>query len=113
MPTRIVQITDSEGLTVGYAEVAVPEHGDVGLRSHLPDISYTELKKQINSVAALFSKEMRENMPNEPDAVSVELGCKLSLETGKIVGVLAQVAAEANITIRMEWNRKENREAQE
>jgi hypothetical protein len=56
---------------------------------------------------------MRENMPNEPDAVSVELGCKLSLETGKIVGVLAQVAAEANITIRMEWNRKENREAQE
>ena len=106
MSKRLVEVIDPAGAVIGYAEVSISELGDVGFRQKLPSITSEELKKYINSVASWFSEDIVEGISENINSASIEFGFKLAVQTGRIVGVLANVGSEASVSIRLDWERK-------
>ncbi|MBH0781442.1 CU044_2847 family protein [Nocardia bovistercoris] len=99
--TRIERVEMPDG-TVIHARVDAEETGptgvDVGLRDRF---RLDTLGPTIRSVASAVHGAVD---GLKPDAVSVEFGVELSLDSGRVVAVLASGGMKASLKVNLEWD---------
>lgn len=101
--SKAVAITSADGTVVGYVEAIMPDFGDVSA-SHAYSISLDEFRERLRSMTSWVAEEIRSAIPPGPTSVSAEFGFKLAVETGQVFSVLAKAGAEANVSIKLEWD---------
>jgi hypothetical protein len=95
---EIVEVELSDGEVI-LAEVTVAG-GDVAV---LDRLKLAGAKTLIRSVGRWAKESIHEGLPGAPQRFGVEFGVKLALKSGQLASVLAEVAGEATLTVKMEW----------
>ena len=102
--TRIVPVLLPDGTEI-LAEVVVPKTGgDAGAGRAL---ALGNIRGDIATIGRFLAEAVQESLPGRPDKYGIDFGLKLAVESKGITSVLAKVAGEATVTVRMEWSRKE------
>ena len=102
--TRIVPVRLPDGSEI-LAEVAVGRTGgDAGTNRTL---SLESVREDIARIGRFLAETVQEALPDPPDKYGVDFGLKLTVESKGLTSVLAKVAGEATVTVKMEWTRKE------
>ena len=103
---RIVLVTLPDGSEI-LAEVAVGRAGgDAGTNRAL---SFESVREDIVRIGRFLAETVQEALPDPPDKYGVDFGLKLSVESRGPTSVLAKVAGQATVTVKMEWTRKETK----
>jgi molybdopterin-binding protein len=97
--SEIVDVDLGDGNVIP-AEVTV-KGGDVGA---LDVLKLTRGKDLIASVGRWAKDNVHTNLPGAPQRFGVEFGVKLTAKSGALISVLAEVAGEATMTVKMEWD---------
>lgn len=95
---EIVEVELDNGEVI-LAEVTVAG-GDVGV---LDRLKLSGAKTVIRSVGQWAKDSIHDGLPGAPQRFGVEFGLKLAVKSGELASVLASVAGEATLTIKMEW----------
>lgn len=74
--------------------------GDAGA---LDRLKLAGTKSVIASVGKWAKESIPAGLPGAPRRFGVEFGIKLAIKSGELASVLAQVAGEATMTVKMEW----------
>jgi NTP-dependent ternary system trypsin peptidase co-occuring protein len=99
-----VPLPDGQSLVVEAAEEPSDEVIRAGhVRELTADIaeSFEAALDRVRHAACVVVQRMR-SMESRPDEVSVEFAIKLGAEAGVVI---ARSAIEANLTVRIQWNR--------
>lgn len=91
----------------GTVRVEVDDDEGIARAGRADDVVATAqqtLQKALDPIRPLAESVLAKlhDLTETPDAISVEFGLKLSAEAGVIV---ARGTAEANFTVKLEWNR--------
>jgi hypothetical protein len=97
--SEIVDVDLGDGNVIP-AEVTV-KGGDVGA---LDVLKLSRGKDLIASVGRWAKDNVHADLPGAPQRFGVEFGVKLTAKSGALVSVLAEVAGEATMTVKMEWD---------
>jgi hypothetical protein len=95
---EIIEVELSDGEVI-LAEVTVAG-GDVGVLDHL---KLSGAKSVIRSVGRWAKESIHDGLPGAPRRFGIEFGVKLAVKSGELASILAEVAGEATMTIKMEW----------
>lgn len=85
-----------------YVETtAVDDERDVSATDfHFSD--FTDVLRQVTeSIAESIGSGMRKV---QPDKVSLEIGCEVSVESGRLTAMLVKGSAKANLKVTLEWS---------
>jgi hypothetical protein len=96
--SEIVEVDLGNGNTI-LAEITIAG-GDVGA---LDRLKLAGTKSVIASVGRWAKESIQAGLPGAPQRFGVEFGIKLAMKSGELASVLAQVAGEATLTVKMEW----------
>ncbi|MFF0479110.1 CU044_2847 family protein [Streptomyces sp. NPDC004284] len=78
-----------------------PDTGLEGLRDRLPDLS------GVTDALSSFAGQIGEALHRAaPDRATVEFGCQLGLDGGKLTALVVQGHANASLRVTLEWDRK-------
>ncbi|MFF8375545.1 CU044_2847 family protein [Streptomyces sp. NPDC015661] len=81
-----------------------PDSGLEGLGDRLPDLS------AVTDALASFAGRIGEALHEAaPDRATVEFGCQLGLDSGKLTALVVQGSANASLRVTLEWVRKPGR----
>ena len=97
--SEIVDVDLGDGIIIP-AEVTV-RGGDVSV---LDVLKLGRGKDLIASVGRWAKKNFHADLPGAPQRFGVEFGVKLTAKSGALISVLAEVAGEATMTVKMEWD---------
>jgi len=101
--TQIVPVRLPDGSEI-LAEVIVPHTGgDAGAAGRT--FALDGIRDDIARIGGLLADAVQNAFPDPPDKYGVDFGLKLSVESKGLTSVLAKVAGEATVTVRLEWNR--------
>jgi hypothetical protein len=101
--TRIVPVLLPDGTEI-LAEVAVARTGGDARANRV--LSMGDIREDIARIGRFLAEALHDALPEPPDKYGVDFGLKLTVESKGLTSVLAKVAGEATVTVRMEWNRK-------
>ncbi|MFE1228563.1 CU044_2847 family protein [Streptomyces sp. NPDC058745] len=76
------------------------EEGLEGPRALTPDLS--EVTHALSSFAGQIGEALHRAAP---DRATVEFGCQLGLESGKLTALIVKGSATANLRVTLEWDR--------
>lgn len=96
----IVELELPDGEVV-LAEVAAVG-GDVGAFDRF---NLDQARVAVARIGAWAKQSMLTALPEPPDRFGVEVGVKLVVKSGALLGVLAETSGEASLTFTMEWDR--------
>ena len=96
--SEIIEVELSDGEVI-LAEVTVAG-GDVAV---LDRLKLAGAKSLIRSVGRWAKESIHEGLPGAPQRFGIEFGVKLALKSGELASVLAEIAGEATMTVKMEW----------
>lgn len=71
---------------------------EVGLKTYLMGKFTSSLTSITEEIAAAF-----QNSKSKPDRMTIELGVKLGMKSGKLTTILVQGNADANLRVKLEW----------
>ncbi|WP_369148713.1 CU044_2847 family protein [Streptomyces sp. R44] len=71
------------------------------LGDHLPDLS--GVTEALSSFAGRIGEALRQAAP---DRATVEFGCQLGLDAGKLTALVVQGSANASLRVTLEWVKK-------
>ncbi|MFF0428210.1 CU044_2847 family protein [Streptomyces sp. NPDC004520] len=78
-----------------------PDAGLEGIRDRLPDLS------GVTEALSSFAGQIGESLHRAaPDRATVEFGCQLGLDGGKLTALVVQGHANASLRVTLEWVRK-------
>jgi hypothetical protein len=97
---ELVQLPDGREIWARVSGMPGPE--DIGLGERARALAADTIDQLISSVAG----NMRDALDSyDADEVGADFGIELSLQTGRVIGVLAETSATANITVHLTWKR--------
>src|SRR4051794_693820 len=99
---RIVPLTLPDGTEV-LAEVVMAHGG--GDASTNRSLSLDGVREDIARIGQFFANSVKDALPEPPDRYGIDFGLKLAVESKGVTSILAKVAAEATVTVRLEWDR--------
>ncbi|MGW8761179.1 CU044_2847 family protein [Streptomyces sp. NPDC055815] len=78
-----------------------PDADFEALGDHLPDLS--GVTEALSSFAGRIGEALRQAAP---DRATVEFGCQLGLDAGKLTALVVQGSANASLRVTLEWVKK-------
>ncbi|MFG2644829.1 CU044_2847 family protein [Streptomyces sp. NPDC048370] len=93
--------------------------GDAGLRrasgraAEAVALKLDEVRTLIRGMGTWAADTIAGGGPGQPDTFELEFGLKLAVKSGHLVGVIAEAASEASLTVRMSWDTAARRERSE
>ncbi len=96
---EVVAVTLPNGAVMGVEVPRVRGAEDVGA---LPHLDLTEVQRAIEGLAEVIGEVFRRVRPQRATA---ELGLSLTVESGKLTGVLVQAGGSASLRISLGWER--------
>jgi hypothetical protein len=70
-------------------------------------ISLTDFTKSVGRVASSVTDTLVDGLKAiKPDRVTVEFGCEVAMESGKLTAILAKGTAKANLKVVVEWSQE-------
>jgi hypothetical protein len=81
--------------------VSVPTAGDAG--GVFDRLKASELGGDIKRISRWLVSELRDAMPEQPSKTGLEFSIKIAGKFGRVLGVLAEVGAEAAVVVKLEW----------
>jgi Trypsin-co-occurring domain 1 len=110
--SEITEIELADGQIV-YARVtsapgvAAGAHGaahDVGFGEVIPKLATGQVVKLIDSAVGTVREAVRHY---DADEVSIDIGVELAAQTGRVIGVLAEVGGTASVVVHLTWRKPE------
>ena len=98
--SEIVQVQLSNGQEIWARVTSIEGPADIGFGDRARTFVAENITHLIDAVASNLRSALDQY---ETDEVSADFGIELSLETGRVIGVLAQTGATANVTVHMVW----------
>lgn len=77
-----------------------------GLGDHVPDLS--GVTRALSSFAGQLGEALHQAAP---DRATVEFGCQLGLESGKLTALIVKGSTSANLRVTLEWEKGLTRRA--
>jgi hypothetical protein len=102
--TRIVPVTLPDGSEI-LAEVVVGRTGGDARTNR--GLYLESVREDIARIGRFLADVVHEALPDPPDKYGIDFGLKLTVESKGLTSVLAKVAGEATVTVRMEWDRRD------
>ncbi|MFJ5829247.1 CU044_2847 family protein [Streptomyces sp. NPDC093089] len=100
-------MTDITEVEVGDATLFVearrlgPDSALEGLGDRLPDLS--AVTEALSSFAGKIGEALHQAAP---DRATVEFGCQLCLDAGRLTALVVQSSANASLRVTLEWEKK-------
>lgn len=86
--------------TMFQVETTAPPGGNVASLTQMSVQAFDGVRSALEGI----SNEVLSAMSKvKPKSAKVEFGIKVSVESGKLTGLLVQGAGEANLTVTLEW----------
>ena len=95
-----VQLPDGQEIWARVTTTDTEEPADISFSDRARAFVAENVTALIGAVAGNLRSALAQY---EADEVSADFGIELSLETGRVIGVLAQTGATANVTVHMVW----------
>lgn len=98
-----IQLPDGEVIyarVTGDVPLDADDAHDVAFRGAVPRLAASQLKKLAAGVVGTVREAVDEY---EADEVSIEFGVEFSAQTGRVVGVLAQVGGTSSVVVQLTW----------
>jgi hypothetical protein len=101
--SRIVPVMLPDGSEI-LAEVVVSRTGGDARTNRV--LSLDSIRDDVARIGQFLADTVQHALPDPPDRYGVDFGLKLTVESKGLTSVLAKVAGEATVTVRMEWDRR-------
>ncbi|GAA3896044.1 hypothetical protein GCM10022244_02560 [Streptomyces gulbargensis] len=77
-----------------------PDEGLEGFGGRLPDLS------AVTEALSAFAQQIGQALDRAaPDRATVEFGCQLCLDAGRLTALVVQGGAQASLRVTLEWDR--------
>ncbi|MFH9727721.1 CU044_2847 family protein [Streptomyces sp. NPDC017254] len=98
--TDITQVAVGDGTLYVEARRLGPDAELEGLGGRLPDLS--AVTEALSSFAGQIGDALHRAAP---DRATVEFGCQLGLDAGRLTALVVQGSAHASLRVTLEWTR--------
>ncbi|WP_329619365.1 hypothetical protein OG357_01615 [Streptomyces sp. NBC_01255] len=112
-----IDIGDGTEIRAEVIELTKPgSGGDAGLRrasgraTEAVALKLDDVRTLISGMGTWAADTIAGGGPGQPDTFELEFGLKLAVKSGHLVGVIAEAASEASLTVRMSWDTASRRE---
>ncbi|WP_327327994.1 hypothetical protein OG735_39775 [Streptomyces sp. NBC_01210] len=112
-----IDIGDGTEIRAEVIELTKPgSGGDAGLRrasgqaTAAVALKLDEVRTLIKGMGRWAADTIAGGGPGQPDSFELEFGLKLAIKSGHLVGVIAEAASEASLSVRMTWDTASRRE---
>ncbi|MFI8519861.1 CU044_2847 family protein [Streptomyces sp. NPDC085481] len=96
--TEIAKVGLADGVLYVEAERLGPEQDLEGIGDRMPDLS------GVTAALSSFAGQLGDALHRAaPDRATVEFGCQLGLDSGKLTALVVQGSASANLRVTLEW----------
>ena len=99
-----VQLPDGQKILARVSTGDDPE--DIGYLDRVRALAVRNINQLVGAVAGNLRDALDQYGADE---VSADFGIELSLQTGQVIGVLAEANATANITVHLTWRKPDSR----
>jgi len=96
----LVQLPDGQEIWARVTGTRGPT--DIGFGDRARAVVAENLNQLIGAVAGNLRDALDQY---QADELSADFGIELSLQTGRVIGVLAETEAKANVTVHLTWRR--------
>ena len=100
--SEIVQVRLPDGQEIWARVTSGDGPADIGLVDRAKAMAAENITELIAAVAGNVRSALDEY---EADEVSADFGIELSLQTGRVLGVLAETGATASVTVHLTWRK--------
>jgi hypothetical protein len=108
--SEIVQIRLPEGREIWARVTSDDGPVDITFGDRARSLAVENINQLIEAVAGTMRTALDEY---DADEVSADFGIELSFQTGRVIGILAETGATANITVHLTWRKPDTLSAAE
>jgi hypothetical protein len=100
--SEIMQVRLPDGQEIWARVTSAEGAADIGFGDRVKAAAVENLNHMIGAVAGNLHAALEEY---DADEVSADFGIELSLQSGRVIGILAETQAKAGVTVHLTWRK--------